>query len=197
MTTNPTPIPEPTSPTAVVVGKRDGKTVVAVRNKYCPGLHWAVLLLHEATPTFYRWSGLCEELTDIRVVDVAEVASKPEPGPWLRGDELEAVVPTLKAGDVVEVDERGHTATGELWADRGFLSLWRLTVRTTIGKPGPRVDALRIIERAPEPDPGVRTSPTRWWRRRWLRFRGPAIISLPTCAPPLPPLTPSAPNWRG
>lgn len=29
MTTNPTPIPEPTSPTAVVVGKRDGETVVA------------------------------------------------------------------------------------------------------------------------------------------------------------------------
>ena len=155
MTTNPTPIPEPTSPTAVVVGKRGGETVVAVRNKYCPGLHWAVLLLHEATPTFYRWSVLGEELTDIRVVDVAEVASKPKPGPWLRGDELKDVMSTLKAGDVVEVDERGHTATGDLWPEHGCLVMWGLTVRTDTGKPGSFVDALRIIERVPEPEPGA------------------------------------------
>ena len=83
-----------------------------------------------------------------------KIAPYNEPGPWLRGDELEAVVSTLKAGDVVEVEHDGHKATGELWAgDHGFLSLWAYTIRTTTGKPGPHIDALRIIERAPEPEP--------------------------------------------
>lgn len=35
-----------------------------------------------------RWPELCDWLTAMRVVDAAELASKP--GPWLRGDELEA-----------------------------------------------------------------------------------------------------------
>ena len=70
--------------------------------------------------------------------------------------ELEAVVPTLKAGDVVEVKYKGHTATGELWAHSpSGLSLWSSLVRTSDGNPGPYVDALRIIERAPEPEPGA------------------------------------------
>ena len=80
--------------------------------------------------------------------------AKPKPGPWLRGNELEAVMPTLKAGDVVEVDCRGYTATGKLGEHSpSGLSLWASIVRTTTGKPGLFVDALRIIERAPEPEP--------------------------------------------
>ena len=75
-----------------------------------------------------------------------------EPGPWLRGDELEAILPTLKADMVVEVDYKGHTATGKLWAHSpSGLSLWSSLVRPSDGNPGPYVDALRIIERAPEP----------------------------------------------
>ena len=78
------------------------------------------------------------------------------PGPWLRGDELKAVMSTLKAGDVVEVDCRGYTATGKLWAHSpSGLSLWSSIVRTSNGNPGGCIDALRIIERAPEPEPGA------------------------------------------
>ena len=85
-----------------------------------------------------------------------KIAPYNEPGPWLRGDELEAVMLTLKAGDVVEVDCMGHTATGELWAHSpSGLSLWSSLVRTSDGNPSRYVDALRIIERAPEPDPGA------------------------------------------
>ena len=66
-------------------------------------------------------------------------------------------MPTLKTGDVVEVESKGHTATGELWAPRGSISLalWGLTVRADPGESGGYVDALRIIERAPEPEPGA------------------------------------------
>ena len=82
--------------------------------------------------------------------------TSPTAGPWLRGDELEAVMPTLKEGDVVEVGYKGHTATGELWsAGLGCLVMWRRTVRTSKGEPDFYVDALRIIERAPEPEPGA------------------------------------------
>ena len=200
MTTNQTPIPEPTSPT-VVVGKRDGRTVVAVRmdNDDIP---WAATL----PGTWYSWEILCRKLTDIRVVPVAELArptkvagcarcdrieahalgneallgrrrdqlakareeidqlkarisdlaAKPEPGPWLRGDELQAVLPTLRAGDVVEVEYEGHTATGELWVtDLDHLSLWAIIVRWRDGSPAGHLDALRVIERAPEPEPGA------------------------------------------
>lgn len=195
MNTTPTQIPEPTSPTEVVVGKRDGQAVVAARmdDDDAP---WAM----QYPASCFQWSSwrqLCGGLTDIRVVDVPELAAeinrltdrvadleaaaiyaegvhqgemasqrarleariaeleedKPEPGPWLRGDELEAIMPTLKEGDVVEVEYMGHTETGELWADRGLLMLRAITVRTFTGKPGPCVDALRIIERAPEPEP--------------------------------------------
>ena len=154
MTTNQNPIPEPTSPTAVVVGKCDGVTVVAVMMAY-RGLRWVAK--HPNGGYGRRsWPELREELTDIRVVDVAEVASKPEPGPWLRGDELEAVMSTLKAGDVVEVEFEGHTVTGDLWPDdNGCLVLFANAIRWSDGKSGSFVDALRIIERAPEPEPGV------------------------------------------
>ena len=77
---------------------------------------------------------------------------KPKPGPWLTGDELKAAMPTLRSAFVVEVESKGHTATGELWAHSpSGLSLWSSLVRTSDGNPGPYVDALRIIERAPEP----------------------------------------------
>lgn len=112
MTTNPTPIPEPTAPTAVVVGKRNGVTVIAARMDF-DNRPW-VMQNGEGYYHWRSWSGLCRELTDIRVVPVAEVAAqidqlkariaelevdKPTPGPWLRGDELKAVLPTLKAGE--------------------------------------------------------------------------------------------------
>ena len=185
MTTNQNHIPEPTSPTEVVVGKRDGVTVVAAMMDD-HGLQWVAK--HPNGGYGWRsWPELREELTDICMVPVAEVAAeinrltgriaeleamvthgmesrarlgariaeledaKPEPGPWLRGYELEAVMLTLKAGDVVEVEERGHTATGELWADRGSLLLLDIAVRFPTGNTGPCVNALRIIERAPEP----------------------------------------------
>lgn len=204
MTTNQTPIPEPTSLTAVVVGKRDGETVVAAQmcNDDTP---WVVERRHRF-PVWRSWTDLCRELTDIRVVDVAEearptkvagcarcdrieahslgneallgrrrdqlakareeidqlkariseVAAKPEPGPWLRGDELKTAMPTLRAGAVVEVDDRGHKAAGELWAfGSNGLSLGSIVVRWSDDRPGPYVDALRIIERAPEPEPGA------------------------------------------
>lgn len=188
MTTNQTPIPEPTSPTEVVVGKRDGVTVVAAMMAD-HGLRW-VAKCPNGGYGWRSWPELREELTDIRVVPVAEEAAeinrltgriaeleamvthgmesrarlvariaeledaKPEPGPWLRGDELEAVVPTLKAGDVVEVDYEGHTATGKLWeACPGSLLMGMVIIRWSDGKPGSYVDALRIIERAPEPEP--------------------------------------------
>ena len=134
MTTNPTPIPEPTSPTAVVVAK-----LVASPKTGVDCCLWS-----KAFTGKYSM-----ELGGFKI------APYNEPGPWLRGDELEAIMPSLKAGDVVEVDERGHTATGELWADRGLLLLWRLTVRIATGESGGYVDALRIIERAPEPEPGA------------------------------------------
>ena len=188
MTTNPTPIPEPTSPTAVVVGKLDGATVVAARMAD-HGLHWAAK--HPNGGYGWRsWPELREELTNIRVVDVAEesrygdgdipygltvdegcsyldwrgehytrssdIAAKPKSGPWLRGDELAAVMPTLKVGDVVEAGYLGHTATGELWSEGGGrLLLWDSIVRFGADKSGSYVDALRIIERAPEPVPGA------------------------------------------
>ena len=187
MTTNQNHIPEPTSPTEVVVGKLDGVTVVAAMMAD-HGLRWVAK--HPNGGYGWRsWPELREELTDIRVVPVDEeskygdgdlpygltvsgfrsyldwrgehytrtsdIAVKPEP--WLRDDELKAIMPTLKEGDVVEVESKGHTATGELWAPRGSISLalWGLTVRAAPGESGGYVDALRIIERAPEPEPGA------------------------------------------
>ena len=135
MTTNPTPIPEPTSPTAVVVAKGGASPKTGVD---------CCLWSKAFTGKYSMGHG------------GFKIAPYNEPGPWLRGDELEAVVPTLKAGDVVEVEHDGHKATGELWAGyHGFLSLLAYTIRTTTGKPGPYIDALRIIERAPEPEPGA------------------------------------------
>ena len=184
MTTNQNHIPEPTSPTEVVVGKLDGVTVVAAMMAD-HGLRWVAK--HPNGGYGWRsWPELREELTDIRVVPVDEeskygdgdlpygltvsgfrsyldwrgehytrtsdIAVKPEP--WLRDDELKAIMPTLKEGDVVEVKYKGHTATGELWAHSpSGLSLWSSLVRTSDGNPSRYVDALRIIERAPEPEP--------------------------------------------
>ena len=133
MTTNPAPIPEPTSPTAVVVAK-----LVASPKTGVDCCLWS-----KAFTGKYSM-----ELGGFKI------APYNEPGPWLRGNELEAVMPTLKAGDVVEVEFEGHTATGKLWAHSpSGLSLWSFIVRTSDGNPGPYIDALRIIERAPEPEP--------------------------------------------
>ena len=133
MTTNPTPIPEPTSPTTVVVAK-----LVASPKTGVDCCLWS-----KAFTGKYSME-----------LGGAKIAPYNEPGPWLRGDELQAAMPTLKAGDVVEVGYKGHTATGELWsAGLGCLVMWRRTVRTSKGEPDFYVDALRIIERAPEPEP--------------------------------------------
>ena len=155
MTTNQNHIPEPTSPTAVVVGKRDGETLVAMRvdNDDIP---WALAI--EGHCEWHSWTGLCREMTDIRVVPMAELDAKPEPGPWLRGDELKAIMPTLKAGDMVECCGAGTLGefSGKLTStDEGDLRLAGWMVHTTRGTVGHRLDALRIIERAPEPEPGV------------------------------------------
>ena len=150
MTTNPTPIPEPTSPTAVVVGKRDGETVVAAVDAEINRLTGRIAEL-EAMVTRGMES---RARLGARIAELED--AKPKPGPWLLGNELEAVMSTLKAGDVVEVGYKGHTATGELWsAGLGCLVMWRRTVRTSKGEPDFYVDALRIIERAPEPEPGA------------------------------------------
>lgn len=121
ITTNPSRLPEPTSPTAVVVAK-----LVASPKTGVDCCLWS-----KAFTGKYSM-----ELGGFKI------APYNEPGPWLRGDELEAVMPTLKAGDVVEVEYKGNTATGKLWP---------VGLRTNTGKPGPYADALRIIERAPEP----------------------------------------------
>lgn len=135
MTTNPTPIPEPTSPTAVVVGKRDGETVVAAVDAEINRLTGRIAEL-EAMVTRGMES---RARLGARIAELED--AKPKPGPWLRGSELEAVMPTLKAGDVVEVEFEGRAATGVIrWSD---------------GKSGSFADALRIIERAPEPEPGA------------------------------------------
>ena len=135
MTTNPTPIPEPTSPTAVVVGKRDGETVVAAVDAEINRLTGRIAEL-EAMVTRGMES---RARLGARIAELED--AKPKPGPWLRGGELEAVMPTLKAGDVVEVEFEGRAATGVIrWSD---------------GKSGSFADALRIIERAPEPEPGA------------------------------------------
>ena len=148
MTTNPTPIPEPTSPTAVVVGKRDGETFVAAVDVEINRLTGRIAEL-EAMVTHGMES---RARLGARIAELED--AKPKPGPWLRGDELEAVMSMLKAGDVVEVDCRGYTATGKLWAHSpSGISLWSSIVRTSDGNPGPYIDALRIIERAPEPEP--------------------------------------------
>ena len=150
MTTNPTPIPEPTSPTAVVVGKRDGETVVAAVDAEINRLTGRIAEL-EAMVTRGMES---RARLGARIAELED--AKPKPGPWLLGNELEAVMSTLKAGDVVEVDCRGYTATGKLWAHSpSGLSLWSSIVRTSNGNPGGYIDALRIIERAPEPEPGA------------------------------------------
>ena len=150
MTTNPTPIPEPTSPTAVVVGKRDGETVVAAVDAEINRLTGRIAEL-EAMVTRGMES---RARLGARIAELED--AKPKPGPWLLGNELEAVMSTLKAGDVVEVDCRGYTATGKLWAHSpSGLSLWSSIVRTSDGNPGGCIDALRIIERAPEPEPGA------------------------------------------
>ena len=132
MTTNQNPITQTTSLTAVVVAK----LVASPKTGVDCGL----------------WS---KAFTGKYSMELGgfKIAPYNEPGPWLRGDELEAVMLTLKAGDVVEVESKGHTATGELWAPRGSISLalWGLTVRAAPGESGGYVDALRIIERAPEP----------------------------------------------
>lgn len=160
-----TTIPKPTSPTEVVVGKRNGETVVAAL-MYNDEKPWA--LRHPGGGFRWRsWSEVCDELTDIRVEDVPELAAeidqlkariadleaaKPEPGPWLTGDELKAVMPTLKTGDVVEVEWQGHAASGELWAHSSEgLSLWDSVVRFRDGEASTSVHALRVIKRAPEP----------------------------------------------
>lgn len=147
MTTN----PEPTALYAVVVGKRDGETLIAVRadDDYTP---WALII--EGRCEWHRWDTLCDELTDIRVVPVDEMAAKPKPGPWLTGDKLKAIISTLKEGDVVEAGFRGRKASGDLHPSGGEgLKMWSTVVRHVDGTPGLYVDVLRIIERAPEPEP--------------------------------------------
>ena len=135
MTTNQNPITQTTSLTAVVVAK-----LVASPKTGVDCCLWS-----KAFTGKYSM-----ELGGFKI------APYNEHGPWLRGDELKAVMPTLKAGDVVEVKYKGHTATGELWAHSpSGLSLLSSLVRTSDGNPGPYVDALRIIERAPEPEPGA------------------------------------------
>ena len=81
MTTNQNHIPEPTSPTAVVVGKRDGETLVA-RRVDNDDLPWALAI--EGHCEWHSWTGLCREMTDIRVVPMAELDAKPEPGVDIR-----------------------------------------------------------------------------------------------------------------
>ena len=145
MTTNPTPIPEPTSPTKVAGCARCDRI-----EAHALGIEG---LLGRRRDQLAKASEDIDQLK-ARIAELED--SKPEPGPWLRGDELRAVMPTLKAGDVVEVDCRGYTATGKLWAHSpSGLSLWSSIVRTSDGNPGLCVDALRIIERAPEPEPGA------------------------------------------
>ena len=133
MTTNQNHIPEPTSLTAVVVAK-----LVASPKTGVDCCLWS-----KAFTGKYSM-----ELGGFKI------APYNEPGPWLRGDELEAVMPTLKAGDVVEF--RGAGTLGEFSGkltstDEGDLRLAGWMVRTTRGTVGRRLDALRIIERAPEP----------------------------------------------
>lgn len=141
---NPSGLPEqePTSHTAVVLCAMEAW----VKTGGC----W------ESASEVYTWETLRDLAAEEGGATLLDLVDLPEPGPWLRGDELQAAMPTLKEGDVVEVGYKGHTATGELWsAGLGCLVMWRRTVRTSKGEPDFYVDALRIIERAPEPDSGA------------------------------------------
>lgn len=71
MTTNQTDIPEPTSPTFVVVGNLNGQTVVAVRAGHAE-IPWLLL----GGWVWRSWGTLRDQLADIRVVDVPEVAAE-------------------------------------------------------------------------------------------------------------------------
>lgn len=168
MTTEQNSIPEPTS-TEVVVGKINGQTVIPKRVDY-RGLQWEV---EYPTGVHIRmnWPALRRALTNICVVDLARIfetiryiqdleasvahpsKNVTEPGPWLTGDELKVVLPTLKAGDAVEVRGRGDLGdfSGELRTgiDAAVLTLAGWCVRSTRGGIGATLDALRIIERAP------------------------------------------------
>ncbi|MEL4357065.1 MULTISPECIES: hypothetical protein [unclassified Luteococcus] len=142
MITNPTPIPEPTPPTAVPdeVVEAAWQDLDAELTPYC----------FEQSPREVLRAALASAEAKRAELE----ADKPEPGPWLTGDELEAIMPTLKAGDVVEVERKGRTATGKLHSTSGGgLALWSLYVRLSGGEVGTCVDALRIIERAPKPEP--------------------------------------------
>lgn len=98
-----------------------------------------------------------EEIGQLKArIDELE-ADKPEPGPWLTGDELEAVMPTLKDGDVVEVEHRLHGKFSGDLASFGdaALALAGWHIRNSAGNKMRWLDALRVIDRAPEPEPGA------------------------------------------
>ena len=104
MTTNPTTIPEPTSPTAVVVAK-----LVASPKTGVDCCLWS-----KAFTGKYSM-----ELGGFKI------APYNEPGPWLRGDELEAVVPTLKAELADEVERLRKERDALLAACKGDTAIHR------------------------------------------------------------------------
>lgn len=81
-----------------------------------------------------------------------------EPGPWLTGEELKTIMPTLKEGDVVGVrtnwlGEFNGALMSAVYGDGLYLA--RRHVRNWDGSVGDDIQALRVIERAPEPEPGA------------------------------------------
>lgn len=89
MTTNPDIPDEPTSPTEVVVGKYNGQTVVAARMAG-HAIPW-IIQQGFGRYVWRDWPRLCDELTDIRVEDVADLADKaaPEPATGVPDEDVE------------------------------------------------------------------------------------------------------------
>lgn len=113
MTTNQTPIPEPTSLTSVVVGKRDGETVVALL-AHDDGYPW-VAQTGDHRHCWRSWTGLCRELTDIRVVPVAEVAAQI--------DQLKARIRELEVAPALSEEQVEALRCAEKWLRKGGLAV--------------------------------------------------------------------------
>ena len=141
--------PEPTSSTEVVVGKPRQANCTRCDRIEAHSIGNEALLARRRE----QLAKAREEVDQLKARIAELEADKPKPGPWRADKELRDLMPTLRAGDVVEAGYKGHTVTGKLWEGDGTLWMCGFAVRYARGSVGLNVDALRIIERAPEPEP--------------------------------------------
>ena len=130
-----TDIPEPTSPTAVVVGNRNGETVV-VAQMDDDDTQWA-MQYPDGGLQWCSWETLRRELTDIRVVDAAELAAEI--------DQLKARIAELESAPALSVEQ-----VSVLDSARMCLMERHWEVSEAIEKAFPEA-----FELEPEPEPGA------------------------------------------